>query len=131
MASSAHIIDTERACTTGKKRNEYECIYLKEGKLPQKPFEIRYLVAPMTPMLPPGYDPHFSGLKLVDYMWQVRLGDRSEEHSDGFVNNDDRNLTNPLLMQLFPRLALLLARHSMPNPVRLSRSSSQLTSTLL
>ena len=72
MASSAHIVDTERACTDhrGMKRNEYECIYYKEGKLPQKPFEIRYIVAPMTPMLPPGYDPHLSGLMLVDYMWQ-------------------------------------------------------------
>jgi len=72
MASCAPIVDTERLNSTRNlfKSHEYKEIYKKEGKLPNEPFDIRYSIAPMTPTLPPGYNPNTTALAISEYLWQ-------------------------------------------------------------
>lgn len=67
MASAVDDVDTLRDASMQFARD----VFQQEGYLPKVPFQVKYIILPQPPAVPPGYDPFLAETDVNDYCWRM------------------------------------------------------------
>ncbi|GMH76477.1 hypothetical protein TL16_g07100 [Triparma laevis f. inornata] len=67
MASAVDDVNTLRDASMQFARD----VFQQEGYLPKVPFQVKYIILPQPPAVPPGYDPFLAETDVNDYCWRM------------------------------------------------------------